>query len=66
MKNKFNIPVNIGKTSFYHEDHIHHDSYGETYYSNSNKSYRKYRIKEFERIKDYESFGIFIKKIIKL
>lgn len=62
-KNKFNIPVNICKTSFYHNDHIHHDSHVETCYYSSNRSYKKYRINEFERIVDYESYGIFIKKI---
>lgn len=57
MKNKFNIPVyrSVNQHEFLDINYINHENYF--------NSIRRIKIFEFERIKDYGIFGIFIRKI---
>lgn len=64
MKNKFNIPIYITENTheFLDSNYIHHNTYIQTNYHGRNHI-RRNKINTFERIKDYSTYGIFIRKI---
>ena len=66
MKNNINIPIYITKDGLEFEfldvDYIHHDIYIKTTYHSRNYI-RRNKVNTFERIKNYATFGIFIRKI---